>query len=369
VAAPSPFGDAEHAWTAWAKRGLAVGSYELREQLLDRLLVAGRIDPRIVPDPRAFPSFDVTEHGFSMLEQWAKAGHPTAAGRRTEENATTRYLDRMVCASAESERGASIHRASNCHPTFYAAVLANPRTRSRLFELVRRSRDPILRREVSVNLIELTTSSWGGQQLGSVQAVLDLWQLLGADSALFTEMTRLLAGEVDRSTELRVALYDQSVQYFRARPRERGVLLFLLARIDGHGRTEVNWEHFEQIYSASIEAEHLTVYLEQGPLAFEELRELWPALGKGWSVSDVIARSLPRYLEAPMAERYDGTRASVLRGIGSSSARYDTVAGLLKVRGVLQAFVQNDPRRERVFRDALKSMDYEIERLQARSPR
>src|SRR5690606_107709 len=156
-----------------------------RAELLEVLLVRGRSDPKLVPDPRAFPSFDVVAQGFTMLGEWAEAGHPTAAGARDNNDPKALYFDRLVCASAATERGFRTLRASNCRPTFYAAAVRAPQAQSRLLQLAAGSRDPVLFREVALNLVELTSSRWGGRGREGIDAVLALWRAVEQDPQKF----------------------------------------------------------------------------------------------------------------------------------------------------------------------------------------
>lgn len=368
VAAPSHFPEAERAWTKWALASLQQLDYETRTALLETLIVRGRSEPRLVPDPRAFPGFDVKAVGFSLLAEWARAGHLTLAGSsRGDVNHEASYYDRLVCATAPTDRGFRTSRARNCRPNFYAAVLVDPRSRERLLDLVATTKDTTLRREITLNLLEMTSSHWSSKEFDAVPAVLDLWQRLERSPKHFKQMATLLAVEIDSSTELREALYDATTRYYHTRPDERGELLFLLARIDGYGRTEVNWERFEEIYGAKIGPSHFATYLQQGTLAFEELSQLWPALGQGWSVSDVLVKHLPSYLEAPMDERHEGSRTTIVRRIGKNVAKHDTLAGLKKLRDLLEAHVRGNPQRERRLRYALDSIRDDVEQLERKS--
>jgi hypothetical protein len=368
VKAPSPFPEAERAWTKWALGGLQRFDYETRADLLDLLIVRGRSEPRLIPDPRAFPGFDVKPLGFSLLTEWANAGHLTTAGSgRDEVSQQARYFDRLVCATAASNRGFRTSRARNCRPNFYAAALTDAPSREQLLERAATTSDAILRRELTLNLLELTTSHWGSRELNAIGSVLDLWRRLERSPKRFKEMASLLAVEIDHSTELREALYDATTRHYHTRPSDRGELLFLLSRIDGYGRTEVNWKRFEEIYGARISAANFATYLEQGTLAFEELHQLWPALGQGWSVADVIVKYLPSYLDAPMAEQYEGTRTTIVRRIGRNVAEHDSLQGLKKLRELLEAHVLDNPQRERRLRYALDSIRDDVEQLERKS--
>jgi hypothetical protein len=187
--------------------------------------------------------------------------------------------------------------------------------------------------------------------------VLELWRKLEPNPQRFREMARLLAIEIDHSYDLREALYDQATRYYRERSADRGGLLFLLARIDGYGRTPVNWKNFAATYGAPIGAPELSSFFDQSYLAFEEFKNLADALGAVPSPGALVATKLRRYLDDPLAASDVRTREIVLRAIVSTLDRRGHRPGLNALRAELHAYVGSDPTRERLFREVLAQVD------------
>jgi hypothetical protein len=362
--APSRFLRAEQEWMRWALDGLKTLPPERRYQLFDLLLVPRQESPRTLLEPRAFPGFSLVDQGFPLFDEWVRAGYLTAAPKyETAEDPKTRLFDRVLCPTAPSSRGSRNQRAKNCRPAFYATALDAEATRSRLLGFAVASRDDVLFREVALNVLTLTSSRFDFPHPLAIAAVLDLWKRLEATPQRFRALTRLLAVEIDTSYDLRESLYDQATRYYRERPADRGALLFLLARIDGYGRTLVNWKAFAATYGAPIADQDLATYLDQSFLAFEKLKNLSDALGSLSSPGTLVAGKLRRYLDDPEADQR--MRPMVLSGIISLVAELHDSRGLTALQNELKAYVGADPRREREYRDVLE----ELSRKMAAEPR
>lgn len=355
--ASSVWSNAAQQWLEWAERGLVTLPAEQRYELLETLLVPAQTSPRIARHERAFLGFDVVEFGFGLLDDWSKAGHPTAAGQgQPSSDATTRLYDRMLCPLQSDERGFLGRSAQNCRPTLYATALSDEKGRQRLLSEIRSAKDPKVRALLSGNLIELTRSRWAMPKGSVVPSVMALLRQFEPHRAEWRELVRTLAIEIDASDELREALYDQATRYYRERPEDRGVLLFLLARIDGYGRTPVAWQDFAPTYGARISSSELATYLEQGYLAFEEFHSITPALDGQQSAGAVVASKLRGYLDSPVGKRDLLGRGLVIANIGSELARVRDVDGLQRLRQELRAYIGNDPTRERQLRDAAERL-------------
>lgn len=339
-------------WLEWALRGLGTLPAEQRYELLETLMVPAQTSPRIARHERAFLGFDIVDFGFELLDDWSKAGHPTAAGQgQPAADATTRLYDRILCPLLPDERGFLVRNAQNCRPTLYATALADDQGRQRLLSEIRSAEDPKVRTLLSGNLIEMARSRWGMPKGSVVPSVLALLRQFEPHRAQWRELVRLLATEIDASDELREALYDQATRYYRERPEDRGVLLFLLARIDGYGRTPVAWQDFAPTYGSEISSSELATYLDQSYLAFEKFGSIVPALDGRESAGAVVASKLRGYLDSPWGRRDLIVRGSVLAGIGNELARVRDVDGLQRMRQELRAYIGSDPTRERQLRD------------------
>jgi hypothetical protein len=351
---PSRFLRAEQAWMRWALASLSTLPPEPRYRLFDLLIVPQRSSPRTLLEPRAFPGFSLTQQGFGLLSEWARAGHPTAAGEREPAaDARTRLYDRVLCPTKPSSRGFRTQRARNCYAGFYATAVSERGAHEQLLSLAATTPDATLFREVALNLLSLTNHDF--PKAPAIASVLELWQKLEQSPARFRELTRLLGVEIDHSYDLREALYDQATRYYRARPEDRGVLLFLLARIDGYSRTEVNWKHFAATYGAPISDRELAVYLEQSHLAFEEFRNLVEGLAPGSSPGTVLAARLRSYLDEPNVE--PRSRTMVVSGLVTTVDDLGDARGFQALEAALRAYVGTDPGRERTFRDLLETID------------
>jgi hypothetical protein len=354
---PSRFLRAEQAWMRWALDALNTLPPEPRYALHDLMLVPKRGVGRTLLEPRAFPGFSVTRQGFALLAEWARAGYPTAAAQsEPAADPRTRLYDRVLCPTAPSSRGFRTQRARNCREAFYASALTERGAHEQLLILAATTPDATIFRELSLNVLALTSSSLDFPKPTAIAAVLELWQKLERSPARFRELTRLLAIEIDHSYDLREALYDQATRYYRARPEDRGVLLFLLARIDGYSRTEVNWKNFAATYGAPITDQELAVYFDQSHLAFEEFRNVKQGLAPGsGSPGTLIAARLRRYIEDPNVE--PRTRGMIVSGLVTMVDELGDERGFAAVERELRAYVGTDPGRERTFRDLLESIE------------
>ena len=355
---PSRFLRAERAWIAWALGALDSLPPEPRYRLFDLLIVPQRSSPRALLEPRAFPGFSLSQRGLSLFGAWARAGYPTAAGQgQPAADPKTRLFDRVLCPTAANSRGFRTLRARNCSEAFYATSLSDPASREALLGLAATSPDTNVSREIALNLLALTSSHVDSPKPPAITAVLDLWRKLEASPARFREMARLLAVEIDHSYDLREALYDQATRYYRDRTADRGALLFLLARVDGYGRTPINWKNFAATYGAPLDTPELSSYFDQSYLAFDEFKNLLDALGSVPSPGTIVASKIRRYLDDPLAASDTRTREMVLRAIISTLDRLGDAPGLAALRTELHAYVGNDPTRERVFREVLSLVD------------
>ena len=342
---------------SWALGALDTLPPEPRYRLFELLIVGKRTSPRTLLEPRAFPGFSLTARGLPLFGDWARAGYPTAATERElAADPKTRLFDLVLCPTAAGSRGFRTTRARNCFEAFYATAVTEPASREQLLNLAVTTADPNVTREITLNLLALTSSYLDFPKPPAIAAVLELWRKLEPSPAKFREMTRLLGIEIDHSYDLREALYDQATRYYRERNADRGVLLFLLARIDGYSRTEVNWKNFAPTYGGAISGSELSGFFDQSQLAFEEFGNLVPALGDVSSPGTIIAGKVRRYLDEPLGNDAR-TRGGTLRGIVSVLDRLDDRAGLVAMQGELYAYVKNDPTRERVFRDLLAQVD------------
>jgi len=358
VQAPSRFLRAEQAWMSWALAALTTLPAEERYKLWDLLIVPSRSSPRLLLEPRAFPGFSLPKAGNALLDEWVRAGYPTAAPNYKEsEDAKTRLFDQVICPTGPDHRGFQRQHARNCYAAFYATSVNSADTREALFQRALTTPDARLFYEISINVHMLASGNADFPRDVAVPAVLELWRRAEKVPARFRELTRLYAVEIDRSTYLREALYDQTTRYYREKPEYRGELLFLLSRIDGYGRTEVNWKNFAATYGAPITMRELSTYLEQGPLAFERFRQLQHALPAGSSPGSLLAQRLKRYLDDPVGEK--SGRPMVVRVVASVLQKIGDRPGLEAFARELRTYVGTDPQRERVFRDTLA----EVERL------
>jgi hypothetical protein len=350
---PSRFLRAKREWMRWSLAGLRSLSPEPRDRLVEVLMTARQRSPRMLLDGAVFPGFDLVAFGHELFGAWAKAGHPTGAGDYDPAaDPKIRLFDRVLCPTAPNERGFRTRRARHCYAAFYATSVMEPKARAGLLTRASDTADPIVFREIALNLLSLASSHMDFPKTGAIAAVLELWRVLENKPARFRELTRLLAVEINHSYALREALYDQTTRYYRTRAADRGALLFLLARIDGYSRTSVNWKHFAGTYGADITEPELATYLDQSYLAFEEFKNLDPAL-RG-SPGSVLAPKIRQYLDDPAVHHDLRSAPMVLRAIISVLARRKDEAGLLALQVELEHYVGKDPTRERTFRDILE---------------
>lgn len=355
----SRFFRAEQAWMKWALPALDTLEPEQRYALYDLMIVPNRSSPRTVTDMRAFPGFSIVTKGYALLDEWARAGYPTAAASsEPSADAKTRLYDRVLCPTAPDWRGLPRRTPPNCRHEFWATAVSASDSCEVLLARAIATPDATLFREVALNIHMLANSNLDFPQPTAIAALTELWRRSESTPARFRELTRMYGAGIDGSTKLREALYDQATRYYRTKADYRGELLFLLARIDGYGRTEVNWKNFAATYGAAIGERELGVYLEQSYLAFQTFHRLADALPRDSSPGLVVARRLRRYLADPNAEA-DGPsgRVVVLRSIGQVLQRIGDRAGLEAFANELRGYVGADPARERTYRDVMAELD------------
>jgi hypothetical protein len=112
-------------------------------------------------------------------------------------------------------------------------------------------------------------------------------------------------------------LVPELTRLWWAYPARRGLLLYMLATIDGRWRDvegspddhSVAWSHFARTFGAPISKAELAAMLDQAPDVFVLVPTVWPALSAGWSRTELLLPQIAAY----MADRPTKTRDRDLR--------------------------------------------------------
>ena len=95
-------------------------------------------------------------------------------------------------------------------------------------------------------------------------------------------------------------LVTEAERIWAALPDRRGTALYLMARADEDldpYYADDRWGTFDRRFGAAVSAEEFAAMLDVSPLAIEVASVVWPALSKGWSRGEVVARRLDAFLD------------------------------------------------------------------------
>lgn len=349
----SPFRRAEAMWISWFQRNEQKLSPEHRERAI-RILFRRSRESGL--DTTAFPTFDRAGYGVRQLQAWARAGFPPTK-KDGKDDAQGKAFAALVC--AEPRRDGLRSYASNtgaCHP-WYRYMLTDPGRRRQLSGTVLKTRDNRLVRHVVTHAI---VAKPGTEQvmalLGDLQRDRRTW-MLGA---------RVLGEQVGSGgTDLYEAVYDKAATLFRRSPKDRGIALFWLVAVSGYGRTRVNWKDFAATYGAPIDQRTFAAYMSQGPNAFDNISDVWPALTT-FSRWAVIKPHVGAYLRVLEADDH-GSPYQVFENIASVMADAREPRDLAKMQSYFKDRARKSPGNERKMRHMLEALDRRL--AQARTPK
>ena len=129
----------------------------------------------------------------------------------------------------------------------------------------------------------------------AIDEPLELWRLVEDDATTWRMVTTVIGEEyVHRGGQW---VPEEVERLWRERPRDRGQLLFLLARSDPDGRDAAIWDAFSRRYGARPTRNDFAGFLDASVLAWTSLTGVFKALAPGFSRADVIAAKMDAFLE------------------------------------------------------------------------
>lgn len=272
------------------------------------------------------PGFDGFAFGMSIVDAWARSGHPF------DPPAKTKLFETVVCpARASTDANPDVRYGCSA---FFARALRDEQEQKRLAEAVLARRDPLLVDAVVMNL-----------GYGDGARALAFVERLSADDALFRRGVRVLLDDLARRDDVQKALDDVALRWWRDHPTRRGLAVYLLARRWAHLHphyADNQWTRIVPELGGPLSREVYAAYLEQGPRAVELAPSLWPALAKGSFRAELLARALPRLLERDRQARTSRTPAMLAAVRGRLCAERDAV-GLAAVRAEVVRWTREHP--------------------------
>jgi hypothetical protein len=276
----SAWGRAEAAWIAWVNRALPAMVPSERSELAKTVLVRSK------SEAGAFPGLDRVALGFSMADEWAKAGHPDDP--RTGETSEV-TIHEVLCVVPSRPRRST----PRCSQGWYDALRADPRA---LREGLDARHDAKIEELVLTHLGGRTPSGPAG-----LRALVGDWPRWERAFDLALEAANRDGSFSDLKGPL---VWEARAAWQAARGPQRGRVMERLARIDyphfsRDGVRFVDWEHFEEWFGGRAAAEDLAGFLDADPKAWAMVGVIWPALGASFSRSEVIVPRLKEHLGNP----------------------------------------------------------------------
>lgn len=209
------------------------------------------IDHNRQPAPSP-PGFDAFGFGLQVIDEWL----PVAAAAAPAESEADRDRDALHGFVACPYIPHSSH--PNCRDEPFYAWAWDTREHREHLAAALRARDSLEFTQAALHALRMARGH---------EAVQALWRMLEDDPAAWAIATRVLGDEqVLGGHSPWVA--DELERLWRERPRQRGVLLYLLARSDPDGRQEELWgRRFAKRFGALPSPRDLEAFLDTSPLA------------------------------------------------------------------------------------------------------
>jgi hypothetical protein len=259
--------DDEHVWSVWVTAMLPAASDDELKPLVD-------YDAQLL-EPGAFDGLDRVSFGYRALRLYTRQYPVTERDPRLWHETSSR----------------SLWLTRN----WVRSVFAAEATRSRAIEL-------LLGGDVDAIQVVL--------QVMSIAQIVDFLHSLEPDEHAWSTVVRAAVPMFSQGAS---GLVPELTRLWWAYPARRGLLLYMLATIDGRWRDiggtsddhSVAWSHFPRTFGASITKAELAAMLQQAPDAFLLVTTVWPALSTGWSRTELLLPLIAAYLAAPATTTHD----------------------------------------------------------------
>jgi hypothetical protein len=332
VPAASTFKKTEAAYAEWMKSAFAHGSDEERVAITQAVFVRSFQHQRAEQGgksypPHAWPTLDKIAFGLEVIDAWRRDGHPTPL----TQPRMPPWQELVVCPSVRTKEGASY--AARCEHDFYRYAIESEQGKKRLAQALLERHDEAFAQAAFANVRRASEKP--------LEASLGLLRAVESDPVVWTAGLRVIAEEADNVND--IVLLEEAQRLWLERPAYRGPVLFLLARIDRYGHDSVDWAHFDQAFQTRVDSSVLKAYLDEGPLAFALLPNLWPALGKGYSRTGVILPKADAFLAQKMSPSVSESPYTTMQRILSLLCEEKNVADLEAVKSYILARVASHP--------------------------
>jgi hypothetical protein len=300
----------------------------------------------------ALPGFDRFAFGMTIVDEWARAGHPVSG----PPGPRTKLFQTVVCPAARSV-GATTTNRYGCSD-FFAQALHVEADRKRLRDAALARRDPALVDAIVLNL----GYGAGADALAFVES-------LSADDALFRRGMRVLFDDLARRDDVRNALESAALRWWRDAPARRGAAVYVFAR--RYARLEASygdeqWKRLVPELGGPLSRDVYASYLAEGPGAIALAPTLWPALAKGTYRAELLARALPELL-ARDREARTSRGPKMLAALRGRLCGERDAAGMAAVRAEVARWVRAHPDDSASLSNALS--DLSLDRCRADDPR
>jgi hypothetical protein len=285
LAPGSLFKRAEAAWMDWFQ-----GSWGGLTQGEQIETFVSMIEHSVSPGSRggtwneaAYPGWRWDRVALGFLDAWVAAGKRAVRGEGVEK-----LLD-PVSYSSQGMRSGGAHRWTSLH----TVLLRTPESRKGYLEALLRHRDRRLTETAFVNLV--------GQE--EHEPLFHFWRGLERDEEQWRLATQVIAEASQVTTSS--PIYDEAVKLWRAWPKRRGTVLYLLAAWPFSPPEERLWSGFAETFGGPIARPELSAYLANGFRAVKNLAAIWPAIGPGYSRVDALLPHLDAWFDEPLVRKTD----------------------------------------------------------------
>ncbi len=277
--------------------------------------------------PFAWPTIDRFAFGLSVVDAWRSAGHPTAISARR----VSRAQDFIVC--PEATQGDS-RIGSRCDHDWYRFALETAEGRTRLAAALVERSDPKFAE------VAFTALPRAGEK--PVDTAITMLRAVEKSPVVWRAGMRAFLERADNEKD--TAILEEAQRLWLERAEYRGVLLYLLARIDRYDNGNVDWRGFEDAFGGKVSRAELEAFVAEGPIALALLPTVWPALAKDYSRAEIIVPKLDAMLDDPSVRRAStGGAYTALSNIIGRLCVEKNVADLGAIRAYLKDRVLRHP--------------------------
>ena len=278
--------------------------------------------------PFAWPTIDRFAFGLSIVDAWRSEGHPTAISARR----VSRAQDFIVC--PEATQGDS-RIGSRCDHDWYRFALETAEGRTRLAAALVERNDPKFAEAAFTALPRAVDKP--------VDTTIAMLRAVEKSPVVWRAAMRAFLERADNEQD--TAILEEAQRLWLERAEYRGVLLYLLARIDRYDNGNVDWRGFEDAFGGKVSRAELEAFVAEGPIALALLPTVWPALAKDYSRAEIIVPKLDAMLEDPSVRRAPkgGSAYTALSNIIGRLCVEKNVADLAALRTYLRDRVQRHP--------------------------